>query len=45
MGIVALGQVLSPLIIILVATYVDLLPGGYYFVLVEAIISGAVGSE
>jgi hypothetical protein len=45
MGIVALGQVLSPLIIILVATYVDLLPGGYYFVLVEAIISGAIGSE
>ncbi|KAJ7928155.1 major facilitator superfamily domain-containing protein [Mycena leptocephala] len=44
MGIVALGQVLSPLIIILVATYVDLLPGGYYFVIVEAIISGAIGS-
>ncbi|KAJ7928150.1 major facilitator superfamily domain-containing protein [Mycena leptocephala] len=44
MGIVALGQLISPLIIILVATYVDLLPGGYYFVIVDAIISGAIGS-
>ncbi|KAJ7336337.1 major facilitator superfamily domain-containing protein [Mycena albidolilacea] len=43
MGILVAGQVLSPLIVIFVAKYADVLPGGYWFLLVEAIIKGVIG--
>ncbi|KAJ6572082.1 major facilitator superfamily domain-containing protein [Mycena capillaripes] len=43
MGSIASGQLLSPLIILLVAKYVHLLPGGYWFLLVDATITGIVG--
>jgi hypothetical protein len=43
MGILVAGQVLSPLIVIFVAKYANVLPGGYWFLLVEAIIKGAIG--
>ncbi|KAF7348557.1 MFS domain-containing protein [Mycena venus] len=43
LGVVAFGQLMSPLIVIFVAHYVDFLPGGYWFLLVEPIITGATG--
>jgi MFS family permease len=45
MGIIAFGQLLSLLIIIFVANYVELIPGGYWVLLVEAMFTGAVGGE
>ncbi|KAF8217737.1 major facilitator superfamily domain-containing protein [Mycena galopus ATCC 62051] len=43
MRIFASGQLLSPLIIIFVAKYVDVLPGGYWFLLLDGLIEGAIG--
>ncbi|KAJ7164494.1 major facilitator superfamily domain-containing protein [Mycena filopes] len=43
LAIVSVGNVIAGLILVLVAKYVELLPGGYWFLLVEAVFAGAVG--
>ncbi|KAJ7707843.1 major facilitator superfamily domain-containing protein [Mycena metata] len=43
LGIVAIGQLMCSLNVILVANYVQVLPGNYWFLVVDSIILGAVG--
>ncbi|KAJ7723380.1 major facilitator superfamily domain-containing protein [Mycena metata] len=43
LAIVSIGKLIAGLSVILVVKYVEMLPGGYWFLLVEAIIAGAVG--
>ncbi|KAJ7753718.1 major facilitator superfamily domain-containing protein [Mycena metata] len=43
LGIVAIGQLTCSLNVILVANYVQVLPGNYWFLVVDSIILGAVG--
>ncbi|KAJ7753729.1 major facilitator superfamily domain-containing protein [Mycena metata] len=45
LGIVAIGQLMCSLNVILVANYVQVLPGNYWFLVVDSIILGAVGGS
>ncbi|KAJ7484399.1 major facilitator superfamily domain-containing protein [Mycena latifolia] len=45
MGIAAVGQLISSLNILFVAKYVDRIPGGYWLLVVDAAIAGALGGS